>query len=61
MSEGFTYAKLLELQKHVKETMSAEAYEIMRFGEVMYRYDENGNRIHVPREQWRADYNPKDK
>lgn len=37
-----------------------EEQEIMIYGTIMYRIDENGNRHHVPREQWDIYYNPED-
>lgn len=32
--------------------------ELIRFGDAMFRFDEQGNRIHIPREEWRCDYVP---
>ena len=37
-----------------------EEEEIMRFGTVMYRIDENGKRHHIPREEWDRFYKPED-
>lgn len=35
-----------------------EEEEILRFGNIMWRIDENGKRHHVPRHEWDVRFNP---
>jgi len=37
-----------------------EEEEILRFGNIMYRIDENGNRHHIPRHEWDVFFKPSD-